>query len=236
MAKKRVLHRVESFPEPQLKDTCDTVIANLKFASIDEPLKTICVTSTMPDEGKTTIAMNIAAAAVADGGRALLMEGDMRNNRIAAIMGLRSEHDLTDVLSGSARVADALQRTSVPGLYFLDARTGIPNPPSLFDSARFAALLERAKEKFDLIIVDTPPLSLFVDAAIVASKCDGTVFVVREHHAKRRMVAKALDQLERAEANVVGSVLTFSKNKKDDYYYSYGSYYYSDEGRSRKRR
>lgn len=198
-----------------------TLLANIRFASVDNPIRSITVTSSIPNEGKSTISVNLAQAIATSGKSVLLVECDMRHRTLANMMGLRHSGGLYAVLSDQMSIDDAVVETGQPNLYFLDAEPRIPNPADIIASRRFAKLVAALEEKYQYVIFDTPPVGTFIDAAEVAAITDGTIYVVREDFAKRNEITAAFDQLNKAEVNVIGTVMNYCENTSHDYYYSY---------------
>src|SRR5262245_30962130 len=193
---------------------------NVLFSSAQEGARTVVVTSTAPGEGKSMVASNLAISLAQAGQRVLLIDGDMRKPKTHEILGCKQEPGLSNVMVGSSKASEAVRKTTVSGLWVLAAGRIPPNPAELLGSARFREFLTSLKQHFDWILVDTPPVMAVTDAALVANRASGVVFVVgaemTSHHAARR----ALDQLEQANAKFVGAVLNRVDLEKNAYYYS----------------
>lgn len=209
-----------------MQNSIKTLVANIRFASVDKPISTITVTSAIPNEGKTSIAVALAGALAASGKDVLIVECDMRRRSLSGALGVHPRTGMYSVLSGQDDLNDAVVETSTRGLYFLDSEPHIPNPVDILASRRFSQLLKRLREDYDYVVFDTPPLSTFVDAAVIGSVTDGTLIVAREDYVKRDDLIAAYDQLQKAEANVLGVVMNFCQNERNEYYYSY----YSKDG------
>ena len=205
----------------EVQNAAKTLFANIRFQSIDSPLSSIALTSSVPDEGKTTTAWYLAQAMATAGNEVLLIEADMRRRSLASMLQIHPSAGLFSVLSGKANVRDVMVSTSVKGLYFLDAEPSIPNPPDLLASKRMRQFNDALKKEFDYIVYDTPPVATFVDAAVLGTVVDGMVLVVRPGVPKRTDVQLAYEQLESAGANVLGICTTFAEGTSSDYYYSY---------------
>lgn len=218
----------------ELAHQSETLLANIRFASVDEPVKTIVITSTGVDEGKSTTALALSMAMAKSGKRTLVVDCDMRRRSLGRLLNVRPGAGIYAVLSGQVPLKRAVTQTATQNLYFLDCEPNISNPSDMLSTKRFAALLATLRNAFDYVVIDTPPLSLFVDAAVVSSLADGVALVVRQRVAKKRAVADALGQLESANARVLGLVLTFAQKGDDDYYYYY--YYYNEENKRVKKK
>lgn len=206
-----------------MQNAVKTLAANIRFASVDDPVRTIAVTSSVPNEGKTTVAVSLTEAIASGGNTVLLVECDMRRRSVANALQLHARSGLYSVLCGQVRLTDAVMSTAVRGMYFLDAEPHIPNPDALLSSKRFRKMVETALESFDYVVFDTPPLSAFVDAAVLSSATDGTLLVVGQDIVRRDELTAAYAQLQKAGANVLGAVMNFCKSEKSEYYSEYYS-------------
>lgn len=205
-----------------LQNAVKTLAANIRFASVDKPIKTICVSSAIPSEGKTTTSVALGRAFAEGGSRVLLLEGDMRRRSLATALGRHGRYGLYSVLAAEHTVQEAaIPVGSSSRLFFLDAEPSIPNPADVLQSKRFHALLSQLSGQFDYVIVDTPPVTTFVDAAVAASVVDATILVVRQDYTHRDDVVAAYDQLVQAGANVVGTVLNCCDAITSGHYYGY---------------
>lgn len=204
-----------------VQNAAKTLLANIRFSSVDNPIRVITLTSSTPNEGKSTVALNLAQAIATSGKSVVLVECDMRRRSLADMIGARTRGGLYAVLSEQMTIEEAVVETSQKNLYFLDSEPHIPNSADIIASKRFRRLVEALRETFQYVIFDTPPVGTFVDAAEVGHLSDGVLFVVRENFAKRAEVQAAFDQLRRAEVNVIGAVMNYCEAETSEYYYSY---------------
>lgn len=204
-----------------MQNAVKTLATNIRFASVDNPVRSIVVTSSIPSEGKSTIAVALSEALASGGKSVLLVECDMRRRSIAGMLGVHAQSGLYAVLASQIELEDAVVRTSMRGVSFLDAEPHIPNPVDILGSRRFHSFVESLKSSYDYVVFDTPPLSAFVDAAVIGSVVDGALLVVRRNFVKREAVVSSLEQLKKAGANVLGTVLNYCENERSDYYYEY---------------
>jgi capsular exopolysaccharide synthesis family protein len=195
---------------------------NLQFVDVDHPVKVITVSSAVPEEGKSTTAVNLAIAFAEAGNRVLLVEADLRRPRIADYLGLEGAAGLSNVLAGQVDIDDVLQRWGSQELQVLPSGFIPPNPSELLGSAAMTALLERQRQDFDMIIIDTPPLLPVTDGAVVAVKADGAVLVTRSGKTASAQVTRAIAALSTVDARVLGCVLNMQPGKADAPYYYYG--------------
>lgn len=205
-----------------LQNAVKTLAANIRFASVDNPVRTICVTSSIPSEGKTTTSVALSNAFAEGGSRVILLECDMRRRSLATAIGHHGRYGLYSVLAGEHSVQEAAVPVGTSKrLFFLDAEPGIPNPADVLQSKRFHTLLAQLSSQFDYTIVDTPPVTAFVDAAVAASVVDATILVVRQDYTHRDDVVAAYEQLVQAGANVIGTVLNCCDAAASGHYYGY---------------
>lgn len=210
-----------------VQNAAKTLFANIRFASVDRPVKSIVLTSSVPNEGKSTVAYNLAQAIASSGKRTLIVECDMRRRSLADMVGARARHGIYAVLSGQVELDEALVATSHRNLFFLDSEPHIPNPADILSSQRFRKLVAQMESDFDYVVIDTPPVGTFVDAAIIAALADATALVVRERFVKRAELQNAYDQLKKADANVIGVIMNMCEAESSEYYYAY----YNKEGK-----
>lgn len=210
-----------------VQNAAKTLLANIRFASVDRPVKSIVLTSSVPNEGKSTVAYNLAQAIASSGKRTLIVECDMRRRSLADMVGARARHGIYAVLSGQVELDEALVATSHRNLFFLDSEPHIPNPADILSSQCFRKLVAQMESDFDYVVIDTPPVGTFVDAAIIAALADATALVVRERFVKRAELQNAYDQLKKADANVIGVIMNMCEAESSEYYYAY----YNKEGK-----
>lgn len=216
--------------EMEMQNAAKTLMANIRFMSVDNPIRSLVITSSIPNEGKSTVACNVARAIASSGMRVCLVESDMRNRTLAGMLGVRSTGGLYSVLSETMPLQQAIVSTSTENMFLLDAEPHIPNPADILASKRFAALVGKLEQMFDYVIIDTPPVGMFVDAAVVSTVVDAAVLVVRENFTKRQAVVQAYEQLRKAGGNVVGAVMNYCNIEKSDYCYAY----YNQQGKREK--
>lgn len=204
---------------------------NLLFSQAVHELRSIVVTSATPGDGKTTTAANLATVFAQQGVRVLLVDCDLRRPRVHAIMSTRREPGLTQVLLGQATLADAVHDGRVPNLSALSAGRLPPNPSELLGGSRMKAVLQDAMSKFDLVILDSPPVLLTPDSSVLGAVCDGVLLVLRAGSTQIATARETLRQLNIVEAHVIGAVLNDPDYKVPlydrQYAYGYGGGYYA---------
>lgn len=209
MKKARKVEGTAAASELAVRNAANTLFANVRFASVDEPVSTIVITSTLPGEGKTTAAVALGRAIAAAGERVLLVEGDLRRKRLAARLGMHTAAGLYALMTGAVPLERAVVETSTPGLFLLDADEQVPNPLDLLAAKRFRTLVGELRERFAYIVFDTPPVGAFVDAAVLAAFADATILAVKPNAAQMSELKGAHEQLEAAGARLLGICTTF---------------------------
>ncbi|HGZ7191727.1 TPA: polysaccharide biosynthesis tyrosine autokinase CpsD [Streptococcus pneumoniae] len=192
-----------------------------------DKLKVISVTSVNPGEGKTTTSVNIARSFAHAGYKTLLIDGDTRNSVISGFFKSREKiTGLTEFLSGTADLSHGLCDTNIENLFVIQSGSVSPNPTALLQSKNFNDMIETLRKYFDYIIVDTPPIGIVIDAAIITQKCDASILVTATGEANKRDVQKVKQQLEQTGKLFLGVVLNKLDISVDKYgvYGSYGNY------------
>lgn len=199
---------------------------NLQFLDVDHPVRVLTVTSSVPGEGKSVTACNLALALADAGKRVVLVDGDLRCPQVCSYLGCTGRAGLTSVLIGAALLEEALIEGRNRLLRIMPSGPIPPNPSELLGSARMAELVERLKQDADIVVIDSPPLLPVTDAAILSNLSDGAILVVRHGQTRREQLARATDQLRAVEARLFGSVLNRvpSRGPDADPYLAYGYY------------
>ena len=190
-------------------------------------LQVISITSVKPGEGKSTTSTNIAWAFARAGYKTLLVDADIRNSVMSGVFKSREKiTGLTEFLSGTTDLSHGLCDTNVENLFVVQAGSISPNPTALLQSENFSTMIDTLRKYFDYIIVDTAPIGMVIDAAIITQKCDASVLVTAAGEANRKDVQKAKDQLEQTNKPFLGVVLNKFNTSAEKYgsYGEYGSY------------
>ncbi|MGY1846806.1 polysaccharide biosynthesis tyrosine autokinase [Blastococcus sp. SYSU DS1021] len=205
---------------------------NLQFLDVDHPPRAIIVSSAIPGEGKSTLAVNLATALAQQGSRVMLIEADLRRPRITRYMGLISGAGLTNVLAGTAALHEVAQPWGDGKLTVLGAGPMPPNPSEMLGSAQMRALLDQLKATNDYVIVDAPPLLPVTDAAVLSVLSDGCVITARYGKTRREELSEAAAALQRIDAKLLGVVLNRVPQAAGAARgYGYGYTYEADPGR-----
>lgn len=205
----------------EVQNAAKTLFANIRFMSPDDPIRSIVMTSSVPNEGKSTCSYELAKAIATSGKTVLLVEADMRRRTMASLLGVHAAAGVYSVLTDQVQLREAVVGTQTPNLYFLDTEPNIPNPADIISSKRFHRLAAQLMDSYDYVIFDTPPVGTFIDAAILSSIADGTIIVVKPGGVKRDELMQAYEQLQKAEANILGICATFCEGTGSEYYYAY---------------
>ena len=197
---------------------------NLSFVDVDHTSKAFVVTSSVPAEGKSTTAVNIAIAMASAGQRVLIVDGDLRRPQVASMLNLEGSVGLTTVLVGSSDLNEAIQVHTPSGLHVLTAGQLPPNPAELLQSKAMTELVSRLRTMFDIVVIDTPPLLPVTDAAVLASQTDGAVVVVRFGKTTKEQLGGAVDRLRAVDSAPLGVILNMvptGRSGSDGYGYGY---------------
>lgn len=201
---------------------------SIKFTSVDKPIKTVVVTSSVMAEGKTTVSGNLAYILSQDGARVLLIDCDLRKPSVHYNFFISNNEGLTDVLVGNCDLKNVIKKVD-ESLYVITAGTIPPNPSEILGSKSMEKLLEELAINFDYIIMDTPPVLPVTDALVLAAKSDATLMVIKARKTKEKMVKQTYDHLMEVRANVIGTVLNECDKSIDNKYYGY-----YEEGKSKR--
>jgi succinoglycan biosynthesis transport protein ExoP len=202
-----------------------TIRTGIILSALDNPYKLIEVTSSVPNEGKTTVAINLASV-LGQMKSTLLIDADLRRPCLAKSLGLDPHTPgVTNVIAGTAELRDCVIKNEAGGFSCLVGGQMVGNPLELLSSKKFNALIEKLKESFDYIVLDTPPTQAVSDALILASMADATVYVVKADATPINVIKTGLMRLRHANANIVGVTLNQVDTQKQASYYYQGGYY-----------
>lgn len=214
---------VELKPKDPIAELYRSIRTRILFSSTEErPLKAALVTSPGPQEGKTTTLCNIGIAMAQNQKRVLLVDADMRKPRLHEIFKKNNDTGLSSVLSGQMDFDGVIQKTDIQNLYLVTGGVIPPNPSELLESHSVKEFIVKAKEKFDFILFDSPPIGMLTDAVIVSRVVDGTIMVIESGKTSKRVLARISQLLVDAKAHMIGMLLNkISINASSGYYYSY---------------
>lgn len=202
-----------------------TLRTNIQFAG--EDIKVISLTSCLPNEGKSSIAMNLSLSLAEDGKKVLLIDADMRKSIMVGRYRIAdAENGLSHYLSGQCELTETIGITDKENLCMIVAGPIPPNPTELLGGKRFQLLLKSAKEVYDYIIIDAPPLGSVVDGLIIGKLSDGVAMVVADDAISYKFAQRIKAQLESAECKIIGVILNKVRIKNEGYYNRYYGRYY----------
>ena len=210
-------------PKSPTAEQYRTIRTNIQFSSIDEEIRTIMVTSSGPAEGKSTTTANLAVVFAQQGKKVLLVDADMRKPTVHYTFSMNNAYGLTNVLTRQTELKEAIKQSKEEKLDVLTSGPIPPNPAELLSSRAMDQFFQEAKEVYDIIIFDTPPVLAVTDAQVLANKCDGTVLVVSSGKTEIESAQKTKELLTNAQGKILGVVLNNKKMDNNDYYYYYGN-------------
>ena len=219
-------------PRSPVSEAFRSLRTNLEFASVQKPIHTIIVTSPGPSEGKTTVAVNLAAIFALSGKRVALLDADMRRPHVHRFLGLPNRDGLSNLFRGQAEASSVMRtRLELPHLMVITSGSLPPNPAELLGSQRMSEILDELKGLVDVVVIDTPP-SLVADAQILAAKVDAVLFVIQPGTTHAETAKASFELFKRAGARVIGSVLNRIPRNRSYYYggYKYYSPYNGSKG------
>ncbi|NCC04473.1 MAG: polysaccharide biosynthesis tyrosine autokinase [Proteobacteria bacterium] len=210
--------------------------SNLLFSKADHMPQVILLTSAVPKEGKTFVAVNLASAMAQAGCKTLFIGSDMRRPRSHKILGVANEAGLSSILSGVSGTEAVIRNTDIPNLDIITAGPVPPNPSELLGSKRMPELIGTLRERYEYIVIDTPPSTAVTDAAIMAQHVDGVVVITKAFSTPKELVRSAIEGLQKINAKIFGVVLnSVDMSREGSYYYQYAYYYYYGEDGKKKR-
>ncbi len=224
-------------PKSAASEAFRTLRTNIQFAGLDQPCRSIVVTSAGPEEGKTTSAANFGVVSAQAGSRVCVVDSDLRRPTLHRLFKLSNTRGLTTALVENLSFAEVAQPTGVPNLSILTSGPLPPNPAELVGSHRMRECLHAAMESFDLVLCDSPPVMAVADATALAAQCDGVIFVIRVGKTPNDVLRRVVDQIDAVKGRILGVVLNRADPRRDGYYYyyqAYQRYYGADEGGAKR--
>jgi capsular exopolysaccharide synthesis family protein len=235
-----VLHKVKGFDkkgfasqlaffndtQSTFAEAVRTVRTSIMMSALDQQHKIVVVTSSVPEEGKTTLSFNLAGA-VGQMKKVLLIDADLRRPKIGKLVGRDTKAPgLADLVAGQAQLSDCVFFHPAAGIHILPAGTIPPNPLELLSAHRFEELLEKLKTTFDVILIDSAPLQLVSDSLVLSQHASSVVYVVRADSTPYQVAQNGLRRLRRVGAPIIGVVLNqLDLDKAEKYYGEYSGYY-----------
>ncbi|GAB4501654.1 MAG: hypothetical protein Fur0035_11970 [Anaerolineales bacterium] len=217
---------VAAQPRAPIAEAFRSIRANLEFAGVDKPLKTILLTSPGPAEGKSTLAANLATIIAQGGKRVSLVDADLRRPSLHRIFGLSNRAGLTDLFRERQPLKNVVQIVGENHKISVITTGSLPpNPTELLASEKMNSILEELKKSSDMVVVDSAP-AIVADAQVLSAKVDGVLLVIQPGKTHRAAIRATLEQLKRAGANVIGVIFNRISASRMNYYSGYGQYQY----------
>lgn len=229
---------VQNDPKSPISEAFRTLRTNIKFSSLDKPIKTLLITSPIPEAGKSSVSINLALTMAQDKYKVILVDTDLRKPMIHKILQQDNKTGLTNILVEDKKIKEVMRKMSDvdPNLYFIPSGPIPPNPSELLGSNKMKELLKELQEQADFIIFDSPPVIAVTDALVLATQVDGVVLVLDFGEVSREAAKQTKELLEKVKANILGAVLNkIDMEKEGQYYPYYYYYYYGDEKKKRKK-
>ena len=219
-------------PKSPIAEAYRGIRTSIEFSNLDKNLQVITVTSSMQNEGKSTVLANLAVSFANLDKKVLIMEGDLRNPSVHRMFNISNIKGLTDILLQNKVFADCVHCTDVKNLHVLTCGAIPPNPSEMLSSKKIRDFIESLREYYDYIFIDAPPIGIVTDAGIISTFTDGCIFVVGAGDADIEMAKVSKERLEKVGANILGVVLNkFESSGASGYY----NYYYEEDTKSRGR-
>lgn len=221
---------IHRHPRSPAAEMCRAIRTNLLFMSPDKPFRTVVVSSAGPSEGKSTVVINLGMVMAQTGTRVLLMDTDMRRPRLHKAFGVPDDMGVSSLVVGEGSLERAIKSTDVPNLFVLPCGPLPPNPAELLHTRAFSELLGKLRERFDCILLDSPPLGPVSDALVLSKQADGILLVLKAGRTQRDQAKRAIRSLRDVKAHVIGALLNHvdvrggkgSDYSTYNYYRSYG--------------
>lgn len=217
-------------PKSPVSEAYRTLRSNIDFSSIDNKIKSVLISSSGPGEGKSTTSANLAIVMAENEKKTILIDCDLRKPKIHKLFNLSNAKGLSNYLVEQDNLEDILQNTNIKNLNILTSGTKVPNPSELLNSNKMCNFINQLKEKYDFIILDTPPVNLVTDAQILSQIVDGVLLVVACGEAERDSILRANELLKKVNGKIIGVVLNkFKVSLRAKHQYYTDAYYNEDE-------
>lgn len=209
-----------------------TLRTNIQFCGND--IKVITFTSCTPNEGKSSVSFNLAVSFAEVGKRVILIDADLRKSVLIGRYKVGEvEYGLTHYLSGQEELWEVLLHTDIENMDIIFSGNYSPNPAELLNHTRFTKMINKLRDEYDYVIIDTPPLGSVIDSAIVAKISDGAVLVIEAQAISYRFAQNVKEQLEKSNCKILGAVLNKVSMEKNSYYGKYYGKYYGTYGQDK---
>ena len=227
---------VQNDPKSPISEAFRTLRTNIKFSSLDKPIKTLLITSPIPEAGKSSVSINLALTMAQDKYKVVLVDADLRKPTIHKIFKQDNKTGLTNILVGDKKIKDVMRKLTEidPNLYFIPSGPIPPNPSELLGSNKMKELIKELEEQADFVIFDSPPVIAVTDALVLATQVDGVILILNFGEVPREAAKQTKALLEKVKAKVLGAVLNKIDMEKEGQYYPYYYYYYYGDDKKKK--
>lgn len=211
---------VESRPKSAEAEAYKTLRTNVQYSSISKKIKTLLVTSADSKDGKSTVCSNLGVTFSQNSQSVIILDCDFRKPSIHKFFNISNSAGITDILLGEEKLEETIQHYN-SNTDILTAGNIPPNPSEILGSQSMINLLSFLSERYDIVIIDSPPVGVVTDAQIISASVDGTLVVIRAEETKAKRVTEAVNLLKKVDANIIGMVLNEAQNINK----SYSDYY-----------
>lgn len=230
-------HKIGKHDASPIAEAYRKVRTNLQFMNLDRNLKKVMVTSAGPSEGKSSVTGNLGLSLAGAGHKVLIVDCDFRKPRQHRFFGVSNAVGAMEVLLGEEAIKEVIQKTEEDYLDLLTTGQIPPNPSEVLGSKRFVDMIGDLEEDYDFILLDTPPVGMVTDAAVLSRMVDGTILVAAVGHEDIRALEQAKIQLEDVGGKILGVIMNKVPVDEGGYYgYIYNHYYYGEKQKSKRRR
>lgn len=221
---------VTKHPLQPIAEAFRNLRTSIQFSSLDHPARTLLITSPLPTDGKTFTAANLATVIAQGGKSVILVDADLRHPTLNRLFGMPKEPGLTAALLSPDERASALRQTEIEGLRIVTSGSHPPNPAELLASERMREFISWLEDEADVVILDSPPVLMVTDAAVLSNLADGTLLIVSYGDTRKPAAIQAVERLTSVGGKVLGVVLNRLSASGDGYYYYYYCSYYYGQG------
>jgi capsular exopolysaccharide synthesis family protein len=212
------------FPNLSIAEDYRTIRTSIQFSHAGTPPKVITFTSSFPQEGKSSTVSNLAVSFSQLNKKVLIIDGDLRRPRQHKIFKARNNNGLSNFLAGKITFEEAVQMTAIKNLWIIPSGPNPPNPAELMDSDRMKELLQIVRDKFDVVLIDSPPVLAVIDPIVLGSFSDSLILIVRSGKTTKKALAKAVEEIRKASTQIIGIIYNEVKAKSNGTQYYAPSY------------
>lgn len=214
-------------PKSPMAEAIYHIRTSIMLSSAGGAPAAIMITSPNPNEGKTTISLNIASALAMNNRKVVILDADLRKPSLHSILQEPMQPGLSNFLTGTASLAEIIRPTEIPNLFFISAGTTPPNPIELLSSDAFGNLLKKLRQDFRHLVLDTPPILGFTDGRAISALVDGAILIFKHNYTRRENGLLAMQLLAQVNAPILGGILNMARKDRLGYGERYGYYYYA---------